>query len=174
MTDKRERLARFDNDKLIDVVKNYKQYGYDEELRETAVTILLERGITREELKVTGSFENEKFNYAHDLFNSFLKNSRIAFLTYLILFVSRVATPLIPYESTAITTAFLIVTILGFILYFVFLIMSFMNQNQFYKELGQEYGTEGALLYLFLGMPFYMFMYFYFRNQMKEKMREIK
>jgi hypothetical protein len=49
-----------------------------------------------------------------------------------------------------------------------------MNQNQFYKAINKDYGTEGALLYLFLGMPFYIFMYFYFRNQMKEKMKEIK
>ena len=27
-------LKRFDNDKLIDVVKNYKRYGYDDEIRE--------------------------------------------------------------------------------------------------------------------------------------------
>lgn len=26
-------LNKFDNDKLIDVVKNYKRYGYDDELR---------------------------------------------------------------------------------------------------------------------------------------------
>ena len=27
-------LKRFDNDKLIDVVKNYKRYGYDDEIRD--------------------------------------------------------------------------------------------------------------------------------------------
>lgn len=49
-----------------------------------------------------------------------------------------------------------------------------MNQNQFYKTIGQDYGTEGVMLYLLFGMPFYMFMFFYFRNQMKDKMKEIK
>ena len=29
-------LKRFDNDKLIDVVKNYKRYGYDDEIRDYA------------------------------------------------------------------------------------------------------------------------------------------
>ena len=30
-------LKRFDNDKLIDVVKNYKRYGYDDEIRDYAI-----------------------------------------------------------------------------------------------------------------------------------------
>ena len=37
-------LNKFDNDKLIDVVKNYKRYGYDDELRDYAINLLGERG----------------------------------------------------------------------------------------------------------------------------------
>src|SRR5690554_1539345 len=174
MTDKHERLLKLDNDKLIDVVKNYRQYGYDDQLRETAINILADRGISKEQLQITGSFENKTYDYANDLFSSFLKNSKIAFVMYLVLFSSRILIQIIPDDSVGLAWTLLITTILSFILYFVFLIMSFMNQNQFYKAIGQDYGTEGALLYLFLGMPFYMFMYFYFRNQMKDKMKEIR
>ena len=174
MSEKYEKLLKFDNDKLIDIVKNYRQYGYDDKLRDAAISILSDRGISREQLEITGSLENNTYNYANDLYTSFKKNSKIAFVMYLLLFVSRVSVPMFSFDTVGLSTLFLIVTITAFILYFVFLIMSFMNQNHFYKEIGQDYGTEGALLYLFLGMPFYMFMYFYFRNQMKEKMREIK
>ena len=174
MTNKHERLLKLDNDKLIDVVKNYRQYGYDDQLRETAISILADRGISKEQLQITGSFENKTYDYANDLFASFLKNSKIAFVMYLILFSSRIIIQLIPDNSVGLAWTLLIVTILSFILYFVFLIISFMNQNQFYKAIGKDYGTEGALLYLVLGMPFYMFMYFYFKNQMKDKMKEIK
>lgn len=38
MTDKIERLKKLDTDKLIDVVKNYRQYGYDENLRNSAIS----------------------------------------------------------------------------------------------------------------------------------------
>lgn len=174
MTDKHERLLKLDNDRLIDVVKNYRQYGYDDQLRETAINILAARGISKEQLQITGSFENETYDYANDLYASFLKNSKIAFVMYSILFISRIVIQILPDDSVGLAWTLLIVTILSFILYIVFLIMSFMNQNQFYKAIGQDYGTEGALLYLFLGMPFYMFMYFYFRNQMKDKMKEIR
>ena len=37
-------LNKFDNDKLIDVVKNYKRYGYDDEIRDHAIKLLVERG----------------------------------------------------------------------------------------------------------------------------------
>ena len=40
-------LNKFDNDKLIDVVKNYKRYGYDDELRDYAINLLGERGWKR-------------------------------------------------------------------------------------------------------------------------------
>ena len=67
-----------------------------------------------------------------------------------------------------------VTTLLSFVLYFVFLIRSFINQSQFYKVIGQNYGADGTLLYLFLGMPFYIFMYFYFKSQMQEKMKGIE
>ena len=174
MTDQRERLQKFDNDKLIEVVKNYRQYGYDERLRQSAIDILAERGITKEHLQIAGGLENRTYDYAKDLFDSFLRNSLIAFVMFLILFSSRVAIRIVPVDSEGLALTILIVTVLSFVLYFIFLIMSFMNQNQFYKAIGQDYGTEGALLYLLLGMPIYMFMYFYFRNQMMEKMKEIR
>lgn len=174
MIDNKEKLIHLDNDKLIDIVKNYRQYGYDDQLRETVILILEDRGITKEQLKITGSFENRTYDDAQNLFHTFKKNSIITFIIYMILFLSRVAIRLLPDTSINLTTLIFILTILAFILYFVFLIMSFINQIRFYKAIGEDYGTEGALIYLFLGMPFYFFMYFYFRNQMKDKMKEIK
>lgn len=47
-------LKRFDNDKLIDVVKNYKRYGYDDEIRDYAINLLKERGWSIEDLKTFG------------------------------------------------------------------------------------------------------------------------
>ena len=60
MSDKIEKLKSLDNDKLIDVVKNYRQYGYSNELRTAAIEILDSRGIDQEKLKLTGNFDNEK------------------------------------------------------------------------------------------------------------------
>ena len=174
MMDKIERLKKLDNEKLIDVVRNYRQYGYDETFRAAAISILDERGIKQEELKLFGNFENHTYDFANDLYTSFGRNSKIAFALYLVLLISTILTPILIRSSETLSIIILIVTISAYISYFVFLIRSFINQNQFYKIIGEDYGTEGAILYFLAGMPLYIFMYFYFSGQMKEKMQGIQ
>jgi hypothetical protein len=57
-------LNKFDNDKLIDVVKNYKRYGYDDEIRDHAIKLLVERGWSVEDLKTFGYWENSDYEEA--------------------------------------------------------------------------------------------------------------
>ena len=40
----KETLNRLSDSKLIDAIKNHKQYGYSDELKELAILILSERG----------------------------------------------------------------------------------------------------------------------------------
>jgi len=174
MTNYSERLKNLDDRKLMDVVKNYRQYGYDDEMRATAISILNSRGITKEQLELTGNYDNKTYDYANELFKSFEKNSKIAFTLFVIILLTNILIPIISLNSESIAVVILIINILAFVLYFIYLIKSFLNQNQYYRAINDDYGTEGALMYLFLGMPFYIFMYFYFRNQMKEKMKSIK
>ena len=174
MTDYSERLKNLDDKKLMDVVKNYRQYGYDDNMRTTAISILNSRGIKNEQLQLTGNFENKTYDYAQKLFDAFNRNSKIAFILFLITLLTNILTPILSQSSQNIATIALLVSFISLIGYFAFLIKSFFNQNQFYKTINQDYGTEGALMYLFLGMPFYVFMYFYFKKQMIEKMKEIK
>ena len=49
-------LKKFDNAKLIDIVKNHQRYGYDDELRDSAICLLEERGWSREELQQKSRF----------------------------------------------------------------------------------------------------------------------
>ncbi len=174
MSDSHEKLSKLDNDKLFDVVKNYRQYGYDDSLRETAIYILIKRGISKEQIQFSGSFENKTYDFANEIYASFLKNSKNAFIMYWVVLISKMVINLLPNESVGLAWTLFFVILLSFILYFIFLILSFINQNKFYKAIGQEQETEGALLYLFLGLPLYFIMYFYFRNQMKEKINEIR
>lgn len=173
MADNIERLNKLDDNKLIDVVKNYRQYGYDDKLRAAAIFILNERGISNEELQMVGGFENRTYDYAQELFNSFTKNSKIAFALYSVMILTNVLVPIVTSNSEPLGLFTLVLNWSIFIGYFIFLVKSFINQNQFYKGINKEYGTDGALLYFLLGMPFYIFMYFFFQNQMKEKMNEI-
>lgn len=167
------RLEKLNNDKLIDIIKNYRQYGYDDKLRESAISILEKRGITKEALQLTGNFKNHTYDFAEELFKSFKKNSKIAFLFYGIILFTNIIFPLLSRNSEVLGTMVLVINICAVLSYFIFLLKSFSNQNQFYKVIGKEYGTEGLLIYLLAGMPLYFIMYFYFQSQMNEKMKEI-
>ena len=174
MTDYTTRLQNLSDEKLIDLVKNYRQYGYDNNIRSSALSLLENRGITKEQLELTGNYENKTYNYAGGLYNAYNRNSKITFGLYLIILINNILIPILSQNSDTLSSVIVIANFLILIGYFVFLIKSFLNQNQFYKSINQDYGTEGALMYFFVGIPFYFLMFFYFRNQMKEKMKEIK
>ena len=174
MTDNTTRLQNLSDEKLIDVVKNYRQYGYDDNMRTSALSLLENRGITKEQLELTGNYENKTYDYAGRVYNAYNQNSKIAFVLYVIILINNILIPVLSQNSDSLSSVIVIVNFLILIGYFVFLIKSFLNQNQFYKAINQDYGTEGGLIYFFLGIPFYFLMFFYFRNQMKEKMKEIK
>ena len=56
-------LNKFDNDKLIDIVKNYKRYGYNDALRNYVINLLEERGWSREDLQRFGYLTNLSSSY---------------------------------------------------------------------------------------------------------------
>ncbi len=64
MTSTIARLKSMENNKLIDVVRNYRQYGYSDELRNGALAILKSREIDELELKLTGNFQNLTYDQA--------------------------------------------------------------------------------------------------------------
>lgn len=167
----KERLERLDANKLIDVVKNYRQYGYSDEIRNYAITLLEQRGITRSDLQLTGNFENSKYDHVRHVFNAFNRNSKIAFILYTVFVSVRFILPHLLKRTDSVSTLLLVVYILSFVTFFIFLLISFLDQSRFYKLAGDDYGTDGALVYLFIGMPFYIFMYFVFKKQMREKLK---
>tara|TARA_Y100000739_G_C20323988_1_gene335725 strand:+ start:54 stop:575 length:522 start_codon:yes stop_codon:yes gene_type:complete len=170
----KETLNRLSDNKLIDAIKNHKQYGYSEELREQAIAILEERGISKEQLKLTGNLENTNYNYAKDLFDTYLKNSKIALVFYSILILTILIWPILTINSSVFNIIIITLNWISFIGFPIFLIKSFINQNEFSKLVNEDYATEGALMYIFIGIPLYILMYFYFRKDMREKMALIK
>jgi len=173
MMDQLERIKTLSNDKLIDVVKNYRQYGYSDELRTVALEELQERGIDREELQLLGNLENHTYNRAESLFQSFTKNSKIAFVLYLLILINLVMIPVLSIQSITMGFAGAMINWVLLFSYVIFMVMSFMNQINFYRAIGKEYGVDGAIVFFVAGMPLYAVLYFYFRRQMKEQMSMI-
>jgi hypothetical protein len=169
-----ERLKSFDNSKLIDIVKNYRQYKYDDTLRNTAIDILKSRGIGENDLKLTGNFENRQYTFAGEIAQSYSGNSKIAFLFYGVFLVSKILLSLSRRTPETFGWIFLSITLLSMVLFLIFLVKSFINQKDFYKTIGKDLGTGDQLIYFIVGMPLYILMYFYYRNQMMQEKKLIK
>lgn len=173
MPDKTAILEKFNNDKLIDVVKNYKQYGYDDAIRNTALAILRERGIDKSFLEMTGNLHNSKFEFAEDLYNSYTRNSTIAFILYALSLV--MAFMLFgQFKNDSAIMFYLVLRIIFLLGFIVFFIQSLMKQNEFNKSIGKESGSWDVIIYILLGLPLYIIIYFIQKKQMAEEMKLIK
>jgi hypothetical protein len=174
VTEITEKLIVLNDTKLIDVVKNYRQYGYDESIRNSALTILKSRGIDEDYLKLTGNFSNHNYDRALDIASSYSNNSKTAFLLYLSVFVMSYFTFIAGEFSESFGWIFLILTFSTFILFNVYFMKSMFNHVQFYKSVGKELGVGDIIIYLFIGLPLYFFLHFYYKKQMKEEIKLIK
>lgn len=165
-----KKLQTLNDKQLIDIVKNYKRYKYDEKLKDHALIILKERGIDENLLKITGNLNNDKYINANELFSEYKKKSTIAFILYIIFVVGQKL--IIKFLATNLSLGFLLIGIdvLLLIMYIVFLFKSFLLQNSFYSLVGKKEEAEGFILYFLIGMPFYFIYYFYTKNHMKEHM----
>lgn len=174
MKNKTKILQSFSNTKLIDVIKNYRQYGYDNSLRKIAVGILKERGITIKDLKLTGNLRNQNFDSAERLFRRFKKNSRLAIIFYCALLILNILIPVFHYISEFsrnINFILNFIVIVGFLFYWL---KAFQNQSDFYRMLGKKMDSYEVLIFLLIGMPLYIFMYLYYKHKLKEELQLIK
>jgi hypothetical protein len=168
-----EKLQSFDTSKLIDIVKNYRQYKYDESIRNTAIGILESRGIDLEVLKLRGDFINQSYDDANRELKSFENASKLAFLLYGFIIISRFAISFTG-DNEVLSITFTILFGMAIIGYFIFLIRSFVNQSNYYNMLGKKDSQLNPGLYFTVGLIIYAVMYFVFRKQMRDEMNEIR
>lgn len=174
MENKIERLNKLDDTKLIDIVKNYRQYGYDDEIRNSAIEILEGRGYDMENLKLRGDFKNTLYDDAELYFQSFEKQSKLAFIFYGLILIVKILIPLINKSIESIQLIVLIVVWILLIGYIVILIRSFISQSRYYKLIGKQESQLSPGLFFTLGMFFYIIMYFVYRKQMKADINMIR
>lgn len=173
MTDKISRLRALDDEKLVDIVKNYRQYNYDTDFRKAAIGILESRGIDKEQLILTGNFENQTYTAAIKIYDLFKRNSIIALVFYIFIIITAIFLPMF-LESEHLEIIMLSSILIAVIFYIIFFIKSFINQVNFFKIIGKYPGSGIAIIFFFTGLPLYIFLYLYYRNRMKEKLKLIQ
>jgi hypothetical protein len=173
MNDKTDTLRRMETNRLMDVVKNHRQYGYDESIRDSALLILKERGIEIEELALSGNLHNATYDRAERMYRAYRRHSGLTFLFYILILATNLWVSWV--ASTGETGWLHVLVVLGvFCSYLGFLIASFIDQSNFYRSIGKKWEGSDQVIYFLLGMPLYVFMYFYYRSRMHDEMEMIR
>ena len=167
----KEYFRKFSDNRLIEIVRNARQFGYDDNIKRNALDVLKERGISQEDLKLTGNLTNDKFDSVEYLYKSYSLNSNIAFIFYGVLLLLNGVRLYWLADSGALPG---LLSWILFVAFLVFFIMSFFNHLNFYRSIGKEMGAGDQLMYYFIGMPFYIFMHFFYKSQMKEEMKMVQ
>ena len=171
MQDKKNLFETFSDNRLVEIVKNSKQFGYDDNTRNIALEVLKARGIGEEDLQLTGNLTNYKFDHARDLFRSYNESSNIALVAYLLLLVINAVVIFHIMGMNEPGNWYSIASWLVALIFLAALIKSFSDHTNFYKALGKEAGTGAHFIFFVLGIPFYMFMYPFYKSRMKEEMQ---
>ncbi|GAB5400166.1 MAG: hypothetical protein Aureis2KO_17510 [Aureisphaera sp.] len=170
-------LSRTDS-QLKDILRNYRQYNYSEDVRKAALRELKQKGYTEEQLKVSGNFENTKYSEAESQYTLFKKHSKRALLFYVLSLLSFafliLAAAIDLHLFGGIAEVLLYVRPIFILVFYYFAIRSALNNTKFYEALGKKRDVGIWLIILLLGLLIYVFIHFYTKKRMKEELQMIR
>jgi len=159
-----EKLNSYENEVLIKIVKDAKQYGYTDEYRNKALKVLESRNISQEELLLNNNLYNVDYNKVEELHKQYKIFSRITFFVYLVL----LGISLLGKPETIVSI--IIVMVIAVIFY-----SALFKSQQLLDEIGTIMNKKVDLnLYLVIaaGFPFFILFYIYNRSYLKEVISE--
>ena len=156
---------RLKNDAVLKgIVKNSDQFGYSQKYRLKAIKVLEERGISQEQLKLEGNLYNEnylKLNYTIKQYNI---ESNIALFFYILSFV---------FSGISVLNN-IIIFLFGFI-NLIFMYYYIYQSCKTLDEIGditKRNNFTNTYVALLFGFPFFIFVHFYNKYQLKESLKE--
>ena len=168
------KLIDYSDKKLIDVVKNYRQYDIEESYRNTALKLLNDRGVSEEELRFGGNLQNENYENALRYKTAYDENSKMALKLYLFTLIPVIFGAVI--NNNGFPTLGKILLGLGIaigILYLITLFKSFINQSNFNKLQGKNTASNIFIL-IVIGFPLYFLYFNFYKRKMKEDLKQIR
>ncbi|MFC7358459.1 LptF/LptG family permease [Jejudonia soesokkakensis] len=159
---------------LKDIVKNYRQYNYSEDMKRGALRELKAKGYTEEQLKFSGDFENITYTNASNALHSFSSNSKKALSFYIIsilalagmIYFNNVKMEL----SDVLKTTSDILQVGSILLFYTFVIRALIAHSKFKKIIGKEQDVSVWILFLVLGPAIYIFLHFSVKKNLKEEL----
>lgn len=162
----------YNNDKLIDILKDYERYEVTKSSKSKAFAILTKRGVSLEELSTKGILVDKTMISSVAKAKDVIDYSRFAFIFYLIGVILLVLhfvfknNKFPEFASASIDLSF--ISLFVFLLYFL---TTYIHSIKFYKHLNLKVKPLSPLLML-LGLPFYGISHFLLRNKIREDLNQ--
>lgn len=175
--EQKDELRILDDDGLINVVKNHRKFGYSSTYRNQALMFLEQRGISELELRMQGNFEDKIYNETMLAFNQYKKLSRKTLLLYFVSVGASVIWLVLsiyqPDSDGFINKAFPFVAYTFYGLFLIRLIQTIWWHNKIYKAMQTKTPIDVAVMYLLLGLPFYIFCQRTFNKRIKADIKQL-
>lgn len=172
MSNQQDRLNNMQTYLLLDIVKNYKQYGYSVEIQENAMSVLEKRGIEKESLILSGNFGNYYYEEAIRHYRKYNINVAMILISY-VLYVF-----VIYLESSLFIILFLLVYI-----FFGFTLVNKKNITHIIKDDWLDYSVVILIIFnaalRFFDIPIfssllYFISYLIEKKQIKKRINMIR
>lgn len=157
------KLNSFNEESLISVVKNYKQFSYSNEFRIKALKILEQKGISQEQLLESNNLYNLKYLKLVSYSDLYKKQTLLALIFNLLSY------------TVIINLTNLLVLIFGFIsviLMYYFLNKSSESLNEIKRITKREDSFVPTFIAYFFGLVLFIFIFSYNRYRLKEVISE--
>ncbi|TVZ59982.1 lipopolysaccharide export system permease protein [Flavobacteriaceae bacterium MAR_2010_105] len=161
-------FINFDNDLLIDIIKNYRQHNYAASVKSVAYNTLLDRGISNEELLAKGIAIDSNHVDSRVTVKDGIDYSKFALVFYsigVILLILHFVFKNNKLPEIAAASIDLSLIALGlYLFYFVFVSIKIFK---FYNQTNVKLKRIHPMMMAF-GFPFYMIAHFFIKNKLKE------
>ena len=167
-------LLNYSNDKLIDILKNYRQYELHISYYNTALQLLDSRGLSKQNLKFGGNLVNENYENALRYKSAYDDYSRIELVLYITYVVFGVGGLVLNNNGfPTLGPIFIIIGVLSFIIFIIALIKAYINQTNFYKLLENNKASNIIALIL-LGIPLNFIYKGFFSKKFEDDLKQIR
>ena len=166
-------LESFENEKLIDIVKNFRQFGLSLNYKQRALKILNSRGISELQLKMAGNLSNQKYENALRLYIDFKEHSKLALVLNILTILLGLGGFVLSNNGIPVIGKILsIIAVLSLLFFVVLFLKSTSNQSDFYKLLSIKFLTN-SFVFIILGIPLFVLYRPFFIKKMKEDLLKI-
>ena len=166
-------LHTFENEKLINIVKNFRQYKHALNYKQSALAVLNSRGISELELKMNWDLTNLNYENAVQYYIDFKENSKLGLALNSICLVLGLGGLILNNNGFPVVgKTFTVIAVLVLIFFLIVLKKTIKNKSSFYDFLEVKFFNKAFILIL-IGMPIFYFYRKYFIIKMEEDLNKI-